>query len=127
MANQIDYANPQVWGPHFWFIMESIANTYPDEPTRDEKKHAYNFFHELGYVLPCKKCRTHYSETLKLFSIRSYLHNRNLLISWVDKIHTYINENKDKNTHREKDKKDIKKVKKIAPSKEKSKNKDKKQ
>lgn len=124
MVEQVDYANPSVWGPHFWFMMESIANTYPDEPTRDEKKHTYNFFHELRYVLPCKTCRVHYSETLKLFSIRGYLHNRHLLISWVDKIHKYINDNKSKNAHKELDKKKSKKdthIKKLKDKKSKDK------
>lgn len=95
VTDDIDYANPKVWGPHFWFMMYSIANTYPENPSRDDKKHAYNFYHELRYVLPCKICRSHYSETLKLFSIRKYLDNKDDLVEWVDKINKYINEHKD--------------------------------
>ena len=35
-----DY-NPQVWGPHYWFVLYTIASTYPDYPNE--------YYHQLGH------------------------------------------------------------------------------
>ena len=30
--------NPKVWGPHYWFVLHTIANTYPLSPNDVTKK-----------------------------------------------------------------------------------------
>ena len=43
--------NPNIWGPHAWFFLESIAIGYPDNPTKEEKIKAKNFFLLLESLL----------------------------------------------------------------------------
>jgi hypothetical protein len=110
MTNIIEYSNPKVWGSHFWFMMRAIAHTYPDDPTRSDKKHAYNFFNELKYNLPCEQCRVHYGQVLKIYNIKKYLSNTASLVQWVSTIYDYIEAHKndgkmDRDVVREKSKK----------------------
>ena len=30
--------NPKVWGPHYWFVLHTIALTYPLKPNETVKK-----------------------------------------------------------------------------------------
>lgn len=90
----IDYANPKEWGPHFWFMMRSIANTYPDNPSSGERRHTKIFFTELKYILPCALCREHYSATIKKYDIKNYLLDRSSLCRWVELVYTYIEAHK---------------------------------
>ena len=30
--------NPKVWGPHYWFVLHTIALTYPVNPNETIKK-----------------------------------------------------------------------------------------
>lgn len=52
---------PEVWGPHFWFIIHLLAASYPLSPTRQERAAYHAFFKSLQYVLPCDGCKKGYS------------------------------------------------------------------
>ena len=52
---------PSCWGPMLWGSIHSIAYAY--NPKID-KNNYYNFFTNLGGVLPCEECRVHYSQNL---------------------------------------------------------------
>jgi len=82
-----NYTIPSEWGPNFWYTMRCIAFNYPDNPTREEKTHAKQYYTMLQYLLPCKNCRKSYAQDLKKYSIDSSLKSRNLLMNWVEKIH----------------------------------------
>lgn len=90
----VDYANPKEWGPHFWFMMRSIAHTYPENPSSNEKRHAKFFYTELKYVLPCVVCRFHYTNVLHVYDIRKYLSTTSKLVEWVELIRQHIEEHK---------------------------------
>ena len=34
--------DPNVWGPHYWFFINTIGFVYPEMPTDGEKKKYYN-------------------------------------------------------------------------------------
>ena len=46
------YFDPEVWGPHYWFIIHTIAMTYPKIPGSATKKRYYKFYQDLPHFLP---------------------------------------------------------------------------
>ena len=82
---------PKIWGPPFWFILHSISMNYPEKPSFNQKRHHYDFFFNLKYVLPCEKCRKHYSLIFQKTPITPFLDNRKSFIEWVIYIHNEVN------------------------------------
>ena len=46
-----------VWGPGMWHYLHTMSFNYPVSPTKEDKKHYFDFIINLQYVLPCGKCR----------------------------------------------------------------------
>ena len=44
--------DPNIWGPHYWFVIHSIALNYPKNPNDTTKKKYYTFIHDLPLFLP---------------------------------------------------------------------------
>lgn len=57
--------NPKIWGSKGWFFLDSIALSYPANPTETDKNNFRNFFTLVGEMLPCEKCRINYGKHLK--------------------------------------------------------------
>ena len=51
---------PHVWGPHGWKFMHAVALAYPENPSAEEKKAAFQFFSSLEYMLPCESCKQNF-------------------------------------------------------------------
>ena len=83
--------NADVWGPHYWFVIHTVANTYPDAPTKHNKKIIYDFFTNLFYLLPNSSMGSHYIKLLKKYPIEPYIDNKESLMKWVHFIHNKIN------------------------------------
>ena len=77
------------WGPHAWYFLHSITFQYPNNPTENDKKNFYNFFDSLKNILPCPKCRSHYSQNFIKNPIQ--LNSRLDLIKWFINIHNQVN------------------------------------
>jgi len=80
-----------LWGPPFWFILHTITMNYPDKPSYVEKRHHFDFFNNLQYVLPCDVCREHYRANFKKNPIESYLDNKKSLVEWGVRMHNEVN------------------------------------
>jgi hypothetical protein len=81
-----------VWGPSMWFTLHIISFNYPVEPTLKQKKEYYNFFKNLGKILPCSYCRTNYKKNIKTVKLNmNVMKNRNTLSIWLYKLHNEIN------------------------------------
>lgn len=78
-----------LWGPSMWFILHTVAFTYPYNPTEEQKKSCYNFFRSLKDVLPCSVCRKHFARNWVQHPIQ--LQNRKALCEWVVLVHNEIN------------------------------------
>ena len=39
------YFDPKVWGPHYWFFLHTIAESYPMHPNDVTKKKYYDLIH----------------------------------------------------------------------------------
>lgn len=80
-----------VWGPPFWFILHTVTMNYPDAPSYVEKRHHFDFFNSLQYILPCGMCREHYKKHFKDHPIDSYLDNKKSLVEWCVLMHNEVN------------------------------------
>lgn len=77
------------WGKAGWKFMHAISFGYPDNPTISDRNHATNFFKSVGYVLPCKKCRSHYNEQVK--KNPPDVESKDSLSRWLVAIHNEVN------------------------------------
>ena len=87
---------PNIWGPPAWLFLHSITFNFPHNPTANDRQNYNNFFYSLQKVIPCPKCRRHYSENLKKIPIR--LQSRDDLIRWLIDIHNAVNKSTNKPT-----------------------------
>ena len=82
---------PEIWGPHAWQFLHSITLSYPDNPTLEDKNnHAY-FFNSIQNILPCQKCRDHYTQNLQAFPVEQHLDNKESLFRWLVDVHNRVN------------------------------------
>jgi hypothetical protein len=86
------YLNPEVWGPQYWFVMHTVALTYPVSPSADTKKQYYEFFMSLPNMLPTRDAARTMHSLLDRYSIAPYLDTRDSLVSWVHQAHNKVNE-----------------------------------
>lgn len=72
-----------LWGDAGWKFLYAIALNYPDRPDYDVIQHYKQFFTSLQYVLPCEKCKLHFSNILQSNPIDPYLVDSDALIEWI--------------------------------------------
>ena len=80
-----------IWGPHGWFLFDSICLSYPNNPTKTYKDQYKYFFYTLPYILPCNKCRTHFKEYIQKYPLNdNILNSKNNLIKWIISAHNNV-------------------------------------
>lgn len=82
---------PNIWGPHYWFVLHTIAITYPTNPTTTMKKKCYDLLQNIALFLPNEKIGNRFLEYLDKFPVTPYLDNRISLMKWMHFIHNKIN------------------------------------
>ena len=85
--------NPKVWGPHYWFVLHTIALTYPLKPNETVKKKYYDFIENLPIFIPIENIGNYFSELLDKYPVTPYLDSRESFIKWVYFIHNEVNKN----------------------------------
>jgi hypothetical protein len=88
--------DPNVWGPHFWFFLHTLAMSYPHHPSSVTKKKFYDFIMNLPLFLPVEAIASDFSKLLDEYPITAYLDNRESLIKWMHFVHNKINEKLEK-------------------------------
>tara|TARA_Y100001973_G_scaffold88978_1_gene134840 strand:- start:169 stop:642 length:474 start_codon:yes stop_codon:yes gene_type:complete len=83
--------DPKVWGPHGWQFLHSITLAYPDNPTLEDKNNHAQFFNGIQNILPCQRCRDHYSLSLQELPVEQHLENKESLFRWLVDIHNRVN------------------------------------
>tara|TARA_Y100000992_G_C21272421_1_gene497703 strand:- start:2684 stop:3115 length:432 start_codon:yes stop_codon:yes gene_type:complete len=89
---------PEIWGPHYWFVLHTIALTYPHHPNDLTKKKYYDFISNLPLFIPDKKIGDYFAELLDKYPLTPYLDNNNTFSKWMHFVHNRINENLNKKT-----------------------------
>jgi len=83
--------NSDIWGPKGWFFLDTIILGYPDNPTMDEKMAFMNFLTSLKIVLPCEKCRNHFTEYIKKNPLNDIiLSSKKKLVEWILECHNNV-------------------------------------
>lgn len=83
--------NPEVWGPHYWFVLYSIAISYPKNPNRITKRKYYDFIQNLPLFLPVEEMGKIFSDFLDKYPVTPYLDSRESFIKWIHFIHNKLN------------------------------------
>ncbi len=83
--------NPKVWGPHYWFVLHTIANTYPLSPNDVTKKKYYDFIQNLPLLLPIHEIGNSFAKYLDKYPVTPYLDSRPSFMKWMHFIHNKIN------------------------------------
>ena len=82
---------PNVWGPHYWFVLHTIALTYPKNPNSVIKKKYYDFIHNLPLFFPIESIGNQFSTIIDKYPVTPYLDSRASFIRWMHFIHNKVN------------------------------------
>ena len=81
-----------VWGPSMWHYLHTMSFNYPNNPTKEEKKHYKKFILQMQYVLPCKYCRINLKNNFKHMPIKEcHMKNRFTFSKYIYDLHEFIN------------------------------------
>lgn len=83
--------DPIIWGPHYWFVLHTIALTYPLYPNETSKKKYYDFVENIPLFIPIENISNQFTKLLDEFPVTPYLDSRESFIKWVHFIHNKIN------------------------------------
>jgi len=88
--------DPEIWGPHFWFFINTLALNYPNNPNDVTVKKYYEFVQNLPLFIPVEEIANDFDKLLQLYPVSSYLDSKKSFVKWVHFIHNKINEKLEK-------------------------------
>ena len=83
--------NPEIWGPHYWFFLYTIAISYPNKPNETVKKKYYDLIQNFPLFIPVTDIGNTFSKFLDSYPVTPYLDSRESMLKWVHFIHNKIN------------------------------------
>lgn len=83
--------NPNIWIPHIWFFLYTVAHTYPEVPNAVSRRKYYDFVQNLPLYFPESSCSRHFSRVLDSFPVTPYLDNKDSFTYWVHSVHNRMN------------------------------------
>jgi len=83
--------DPKIWGPHYWFVLHTIALSYPLNPNDVTKKKYYDFIQNLPLFIPIEDIGNSFSKFIDKYPVTPYLDSRESFIKWMHFIHNKIN------------------------------------
>jgi len=83
--------DPTVWGPYYWFVLHTIALSYPLSPNTTTKKKYYDFIQNLPLFIPIPEIGNSFSTFLDKYPVTPYLDSRESFVKWMHFIHNKIN------------------------------------
>jgi len=88
--------DPDIWGPHFWFFLHTIAISYPHNPNAVTKKKYYELIQNLPLFIPVEKIGNDFNKLLDDYPVTAYLDSRESFVKWMHFIHNKINKKLEK-------------------------------
>ena len=80
-----------IWGPKGWFFLDYCILSFPDNPTQADKDGFKNFLTSLKIVLPCQKCRKHFTEYIAKNPLTNdILSSKKKLVDWILACHNNV-------------------------------------
>jgi hypothetical protein len=83
------YAN--VWGPHYWFFLHTVAESYPMHPNEVTKRKYYDLITNMPLFIPVEEMGNKFGELLDRYPVKPYLDNRDSFVRWTHFIHNKYN------------------------------------
>ena len=83
--------DPTVWGPHYWFFLHTVAESYPLHPNEVTRKKYYDFVQNIPLFIPDEEIGNFFSKILDKYPVSPYLANRDSFVKWIHFIHNKIN------------------------------------
>ena len=90
-VQRADFLDSNVWGPHFWFVLHTMAYTYPETANAVTKRKYYDFISNVPLFLPDPEMGNQFAFYLDKYPISPYLDKRESFMRWVNFIHNKIN------------------------------------
>jgi len=83
--------DPSVWGPHYWFFIHTIAESYPLHANDITKRKYYDFIQNIPLFIPDPEIGNKFSKMLDKYPVTPYLVNRDSFVRWTHFIHNKYN------------------------------------
>jgi hypothetical protein len=83
--------DPTVWGPHFWFVLMTMAVSYPLKANEVTQKKYYDFITNLPLFIPHPQIGNKFSSLIDKYPVSPYLEGKDSFLKWVHFIHNKIN------------------------------------
>lgn len=83
--------DPEVWGSHYWFVLHTLAQSYPDYPNTVTKRKYYDFVTNLPLFIPHTQIGNKFAELLDAYPVTPYLDKKQSFKRWVCFIHNKVN------------------------------------
>uniref|UniRef100_A0A6C0HTS8 thiol oxidase n=1 Tax=viral metagenome TaxID=1070528 RepID=A0A6C0HTS8_9ZZZZ len=83
--------NPDIWGPHYWFFLHTVAESYPLSPNEVTKRKYYDLIQNFPLFIPDSEIGDKFSKMLDKYPVQPYLGNRDSFVRWVHFIHNKVN------------------------------------
>jgi len=81
-----------VWGPHYWFFLHTVAQTYPEYPNAITKRKYYDLIQNMPLFIPVVEMGNQFSKFLDKYPVTPYLDCRESFVLWVHFIHNKFNQ-----------------------------------
>lgn len=82
---------PEIWGPHYWFFLHTVSESYPIHPTSVTKKKYYDLILNFPLFIPNQEIGNKFSQMLDKYPVSPYLDSRDSFVRWVHFIHNRMN------------------------------------
>jgi len=83
--------DPEIWGPHYWFFLHTLAHAYPQSPSKVTKRKYYDLIQNMPLFIPVTELGDKFSHLLDKYPVSPYLDHRDSFIRWVHFIHNKYN------------------------------------
>ena len=74
--------DPEVWGPHYWFFLHTIAHSYPNVPNDVTKENIMISF-KIYRCLYQTVLANNFSHMLDKYPVTPYLDNKDSFKKWM--------------------------------------------
>ena len=83
--------NPEIWGPHYWFVFHTITLSYPKKPNKATIKRYNDFVRTIPLLIPNGEMSAKFATLIDKYPVSSYLDTRKEFVKWFQFIHNKIN------------------------------------
>ena len=83
--------DPGVWGPHYWFFLHTVAESYPETPNAVTKRKYYDLIQNIPLFIPVPEFGNKFSNLIDKYPVSPYLGSRESFVRWVHFIHNKVN------------------------------------